>query len=84
MYKQVHYHQGECPFCGQGQLLFVKECKYNIMLLMCDECEYQWENPEAVINGVEPLLRDNAYGRVTEATLDEIKSAGWEKFISKT
>lgn len=75
----AQYNIEECPICRQGVLLIVKAVDSDRLLVMCDDCESQWECPEKAITGEEPL-NEEVYG-VEEATLEEIEARGWKRFV---
>ena len=73
---------GRCPLCGQGEVIIVKENLTNDLLLICDDCESQWENPMVLISGGDPI--DQEYSNLDEKISDEeIKRAGWDKYIKR-
>jgi hypothetical protein len=66
---------GDCPICGQGQLVAMKSASTGQLLIMCDDCESQWQSPDAAQsfeNALSNEIRD-----VQKASLDEIKESGW-------
>jgi len=71
---------GRCPICGQGDVIVVKERLSNNLLLICYDCESQWENPEILLSGGEPIIdeKTNLDDKISD---DEIKHAGWVKYI---
>ena len=72
----MEYHLfGECPVCGQGQLVAMKSASTKNLLIMCDECESQWQSPDqaqSFKNALPIEIRD-----IQNASLDEIKNCGW-------
>lgn len=36
---------GQCGICGQGDLIAMKVADSGRLLLMCDDCESQWNTP---------------------------------------
>lgn len=69
------YSFGECPICGQGQLVAMKSVSTGELLIMCDECESQWQSPDearSFENALSNEIRD-----IQKASLDEIKERGW-------
>ena len=66
---------GECPICGQGLLIAVKNPETGQLLVMCDDCESQWRSPDEA-QSFENALSTEIRG-VEDATVDEIKAAGW-------
>ena len=66
---------GECPICGQGKLVAMKSASTGQLLIMCDECESQWQSPnkaQSFENALSNEIRD-----LEKASLDEIKESGW-------
>ena len=74
-----YYHAGECPSCGQGLLLMVKSPSTGSLLVMCDECETQWESPEAAFSG--RFIDRAAAQHVEPAGLVDIENKGWRAFV---
>lgn len=71
---------GRCPICGQGDVTIVKEKSSNDLLLICDDCESQWENPEILLSGGEPI-KEEKHNLIDAVDDEEIKLAGWEKYV---
>lgn len=69
------YSFGECPICGQGQLIAVRNPITLQLLVMCDDCESQWRSPDEA-QSFENALSDEVRG-VEMATLEEIEAVGW-------
>ena len=42
---------GECPVCRQGELIVVKDPAREMLLVICDDCESQWDSPENAVKG---------------------------------
>ena len=70
------YYVAECPLCGQGLLIVVKNPETGQLLLICDDCESQWRSPEEALSYKNALPRDEVR-RVEAATFEEITRAGW-------
>lgn len=66
---------GECPICGQGQLLAVKNPITLQLFVMCDDCESQWRSPDEA-HSFENALSNEIHD-VEMATLEEIEAVGW-------
>jgi hypothetical protein len=66
---------GECPICGQGQLIAVKNPVTLQLLVMCDDCESQWHSPGEA-QSFENALSDEVRG-VGMATFEEVETVGW-------
>jgi len=78
-----HYFVGYCRVCrGQGRMEIAKEIKTNTAFACCEECEAQYDTPESFLNG--GYAHCEKYGRRYPATLEEIRVAGWEKYITST
>lgn len=73
------YKIGSCPICLQGILEIEKEISSGKVIICCDECEAEWEQP------VDALVGKNGsrfkYGRTTHATLFDISQLGWEHYL---
>ena len=69
------YSFGECPICGQGQLLAMKSTTTGQLLIMCDDCESQWQSPDDT-HSFENAL-SNEIREMQRASLEEIKAVGW-------
>jgi len=74
-------HIDECPICRQGILIVMKEEESNNYLLICDDCESQWLNPEAVMQGAPPLELER--NKLKEASIEEVKEIGWMQYVKK-
>ena len=70
---------GSCPICKQGMVMVEKEISSGKMILHCDECEAEWENPEDALKG-ENGTRFK-YGRTADPTYEEILAIGWGKYL---
>ncbi len=71
------YLFGECPICRQGQLLAVKP-QASDLIVMCDDCESQWKDPQGA-QSFEKALNVEVHN-VREATTSEVEAAGWGTF----
>lgn len=69
------YLFGECPICRQGQLLAVTCAADAQILVMCDDCESQWQTPQDA-KSFENALTVEVH-EVKEATAEEVEAAGW-------
>ena len=72
---------GECPICRQGLLLIVKQKGTEQFIVMCDECESQWMDPEAAILWFEPMSEE--LFDLVEVTKDEVLKSSWRKYINE-
>ena len=70
---------GECAICRQGALLPVKDVATGKLLVMCDDCESQWRNPEEA-QSYEKVLKDQV-NRVIDASPEDVQAAGWDKYF---
>ncbi len=68
-----HFSFGECPLCRQGELWPVSRCDTGALLLMCDECESQWDSPKAPLAGNALKIEH----KTKPATDVEVRSANW-------
>jgi hypothetical protein len=69
------YSFGECPICRQGRLLAVKSPATGQLLLMCDDCESQWNSPDDAKSFESAITSEAA--AVVSATMQEVEAAGW-------
>lgn len=69
----------DCPVCGQGQILVVKNASSGDFFVMCDDCESEWDSPQAILEGKNAWERNNF--PVINATYEEIKNIGWDKYF---
>lgn len=69
------YSFGECPICGQGLLVAVRNYSTGQLLLMCDDCESQWHSP-ADAKSFKNAISDEIQ-TIQNASLDELVEAGW-------
>jgi hypothetical protein len=74
----VAYYVKTCKDCGQGQLVVTKNPIDNSFFIICDDCMSEWGDPETK-NRLDN--RYNLFG-MRNATLEEIKELGWEKYIT--
>ena len=68
-----------CPLCRQGMQEILKELSSGTLYICCDECDLEWPNPEDALADIH-RSRDK-YGRSVDATPEEIKAAGWNKYL---
>jgi hypothetical protein len=76
----IKYWTGVCGDCGQGQLVIAKSEDQKHFFIICDDCEAEWKNPNMMRESRIPRYSD--YKRVKNATLEEIRELGWEKYIT--
>ncbi len=69
---------GDCPICRQGQLQAMKSVSGDRLLLMCDDCESQWQSPQEA-ESYENALHTEV--RVIPASDEEVSAAGWDEFL---
>ena len=76
------YYVGQCPICHEyGRLEICKNEYNNQYLVICDECLAEWKNPEDALKNINGHRESIKKGRVLNATFDEIKKIGWDRFI---
>ena len=66
---------GECPICGQGQLVAMKSSSTGHLLVMCDECESQWQSPDQAQSFKNALPHE--IFDIQRASLEEIRKSHW-------
>ncbi|QHE52844.1 hypothetical protein [Pontibacillus sp. HMF3514] len=78
MSKEYNYKVEWCPICEQGWVEIMKDQESNKLILICSECENEWENPEYIIVSSEKVhLSEN----ISTPTFKEVKEKGWQKYI---
>lgn len=76
------YYVGNCPICCKyGRLEIDKDVTNNEYIVICEECYAEWKTPQDAFKNVNGQ-RCFENGEYRAAILDEIKSIGWDKFIS--
>ena len=75
--KPVYF--GECAICRQGTLAAVKDNESGKLILICDECESQWDSPEASLSY--DRARTVEVRALRDATEDEVREAGWTPHV---
>lgn len=70
-----------CPICNQGWVEIVKEVETNLLFCYCWECESEWDNPADIEK--ESSNSPEKYGMICDASIDEIRERGFEKYIIK-
>lgn len=84
MNKMSPIYIDQCPVCDQGTIIAVKNTKLNQFLLMCDDCDAQWLEPQLLKNGgFGALPPDKEIKNVVPMTYEEIIEIGWDKYIEK-
>ena len=73
------FYIGQCLNCYQGLLEIVKEKSSGQIIVVCDECEAEWGNPDDALKMVNGS-RDK-FGEITEATLKEVQYLQWDKYL---
>lgn len=76
----IAYYVKVCGDCGQGQLVITKNPKTGEIFVMCDECMSEWKNPE-VRQTENRLQSERNWKEIKNATLEEIQTLGWDKYI---
>lgn len=74
----INSNFNQCPLCGQGELLVVQDLESQDYLIMCDDCESSWTDPNES-SDYEKCLNRN-YTKVRDATQEEIRKLGWVRF----
>lgn len=66
---------GDCPICGQGHLVAMKSASTGHLLIVCDECESQWQSPDkarSFENALPHEIRD-----LQKASSEEVRKSHW-------
>jgi hypothetical protein len=69
-----------CPLCREGQIIPMRVEKTSQLILICDECDSQWDNPESVLLGKEPLEKE-FQGKFSVLSEFELWQCGWYKYF---
>lgn len=89
----MFYLRGQCPHCEYGQLGFRRCSDGATIVLMCDECDFVWLDPDhrtlddaafpdmdtSKVPGTNLAVGGGAAGW---ATRDEVARAGWQAYIA--
>jgi hypothetical protein len=67
---------GECQVCGQGTLELYREPVGGALVIICDDCESQWLNPDDAKVGHAPLLEE--FKTLVPASEEDVRAAGWD------
>lgn len=70
---------GRCSICKQGMLEIVKEKSSGKLIICCDECEGEWEEPSDALQGTNGSR--NKYGQTCDVTLNEVSRIGWTHYL---
>lgn len=70
-----------CPVCNQGWVEIVKEIQTNTLFCYCWECECEWDNPAKIDR--DTCNYPEKYGQICDASEEEIREKGLEKYIIK-
>lgn len=66
--------------CSGGGVLVIRQwVNSGNYVIMCDDCEAEWENPN--VNEETRLHRNREKGEIRNPTLEEIKALGWDQYI---
>jgi ribosome-binding protein aMBF1 (putative translation factor) len=68
---------GKCGICRQGELIAMKVDGSDRLLLMCDDCESQWNTPQDS-TAYDKALTEEVSGLVLASSQD-VLGAGWNK-----
>jgi len=80
--KESQYYIGRCPICGNyGMLEIVVNISSKECFILCDECSAEWANPEDALKNINGKREFETSQRVRNATYEEIKNLGWEKYL---
>ncbi|MDE6434655.1 MAG: hypothetical protein K2L07_10570, partial [Lachnospiraceae bacterium] len=75
------FYVGWCPICRKyGRLEINKDVTNNEYLIRCEECLAEWKTPQDALKNINGQ-RCSKEREIRSATLNEIKSLGWDKFI---
>ena len=79
------FYVGKCPVCwSYGRLEVDKDVTNNEYIVICEECLAEWKTPQDALrnaNGQRRSFTGGEVRNVRNATYDEIKELGWDRFI---
>ena len=79
--KEQIFYIGNCPVCYEyGRLEIDKDLTTGKYLVYCEECLAEWDSPQDALKNVNGR-RNFEGGPVRSASLDEIVSLGWDKYV---
>ena len=70
-----------CPICSQGWVEIVKDMETGTLFCCCTECESEWDDTYSIERT--SCNPQDKYGRVCEATEEEIEEKGYGQLIIK-
>ncbi|MDR2690502.1 MAG: hypothetical protein LBB76_12215 [Azoarcus sp.] len=70
-----------CPRCHQDRLVISISRDTGELFLSCGECEASWSNMEDTNDETKMLV--DLSGNFDDPTLDEVKSRGWDIYITR-
>lgn len=68
-----------CPICDQGWVQIFKEKSTKKLVLVCDECFSEWENPEFIARTNSLPSKSNDI--ILDPTDEEIENKGWATYV---
>jgi hypothetical protein len=71
-----------CPVCGQGRVLIAVTPPPKNMFVICEDCESEWDSPEAACAALHPV-RDQ-YPFIRFAALDDVEMHSWRVCVLRT
>jgi len=70
---------GNCRLCGQGRLIVAKETTTSDLYILCEECESEWESPDATVDSAKATLMK--HGQSTLLTREDLATHAWRRFL---
>lgn len=67
---------GSCVVCHQGELEAWTDPSQEQVVLVCDDCESQWPDPDAAFSGTSALTAE--LQELRRASVEQMLNAGWE------
>lgn len=68
-----------CQICDQGWVQIFKEKTTQKLVLLCDECFSEWDNPETIIPSNSISSKSNDL--IIDPLDEEINEIGWSNYI---
>lgn len=70
-----------CSDCGQGLVLIMKDKCTNNLILICDDCESMWRDPESFYLNQGRIPEDSKLQLSDDVTVEDILFHDWEKYV---
>ncbi len=80
--QEILYSIGSCPFCRVGDAIIVKNTKTGIYVIVCEECQRVWNNPDDALACAPSIDYGNEQRHLSwTVTEEELEESGWQKHV---